>query len=75
MIMYKENQLLIMQELFELKQMIKELKKEIAELRNEKNPYRRVIPKDPQPFITPETDRRNPFNPYKRDNVPYYGGE
>jgi hypothetical protein len=74
MIMYKENQLLIMQELFELKQMIKELRKEIAELKNQANPYRRIIPNEPQPFI-PEKDRRNPFNPYKRDDMPYYGGE
>ena len=74
MIMYKENQMLIMQELFELKQMIKRLRKEIAELRDERNPYRRVIPNDPQPFI-PDKERTNPFNPYKRDDMPYYGGE
>jgi hypothetical protein len=72
--MYKENQLLIMQELFELKQMIRDLRKEIAELKNQNNPYRRMIPNEPNPFI-PEKDRKNPFNPYKRDDMSYYGGE
>jgi hypothetical protein len=73
-IMYKKNQLLIMQELFELKQMVKELRNDIAELKNQANPYRRVIPNEPQPFI-PEKNRRPPFNPYKREDMPYYRSE
>ncbi len=72
-IMYKENQLLIMQELFELKKMIKELKRDIAELRNQANPYKRVIPNEPHPYI-PEKGDRNPFNPYQRKDEPYHGG-
>ncbi len=72
--MYKENQLLIMQELFELKKMINELRNEIAILKNQANPYKRMISNEPQPFITKKGER-NPFNPYQNDDVPYYGVE
>ncbi len=72
--MYKENQLLIMQELFELKKMINELRNEIAILKNQANPYKRMISNEPQPFI-PKKDERNPFNPHQNEDDPYDGEE
>ena len=65
--MYKENQELIMQELNELKVMVKELQKQVHNLKTIIMPYGVPRTRD-----NPFEPKERPYNPFKREDRPYY---